>query len=83
MKAKLEKCHLLTTEEEKEITVIGDKIKNNTSEKLLGITIDCKLNLNKHANKICVKASQKIKCTCKSVVFHVHRKKKGNYKSTH
>lgn len=83
MKAKLEKCHLLTTEEEKEITVIGDKIKNNTSEKLLGITIDCKLNLNKHANKICVKASQKINALARVWSFMSTEKKKGNYKSTH
>ena len=60
MKATSEKCHLLTTEEEKDITVMGDKIKNNASEKLLGITIDSKLSLNKHVNKICDISGQKL-----------------------
>ena len=39
---------------------IGDlHINNPLSEKLLGITFDCKLKFNKHIQDICQKASQK------------------------
>ena len=40
---------------------IGDlHIYNSLSEKLLGITFDCRLKFNKHIEDICQKASQKI-----------------------
>ena len=35
-------------------------VKYSLSEKLLGITFDCKLKFNKHIGDICRKASQKI-----------------------
>ena len=37
-----------------------NKIKNESSEKLLGIAIDSKLSFNEHLDKICEKASQKL-----------------------
>ena len=41
MKANADKCHLLiTTNEERNISVGGEKIQNSKSEKLLGVTID-------------------------------------------
>ena len=39
---------------------MGNEIKNNASEKLLGITIDSKLSFNESVNKICDEASQKL-----------------------
>ena len=38
----------------------GDIIKNSESEKLLGVTIDYKLNLEEHLSKVCDKVSQKL-----------------------
>ena len=38
----------------------GDIIKNSESEKLLGVTIDYKLNFEEHLTKVCDKASQKL-----------------------
>ena len=44
MNANPEKCHLLlTTQEKQDITVMGNEIKNNSREKLLGIKNDSKL----------------------------------------
>ena len=60
MKANLDKCDLLTIV----TTFIVIKIKDNEtmnseSEKLLGATIDNKLNFNNHSQKILKKAYQK------------------------
>ena len=61
MKASPEKCHLLiTTNEERNIAIGGEKIQNSKSGKLLGVTIDNKLSFTEHVHKICDKASQKI-----------------------
>ena len=61
MKASPEKCHLLiTTNEERNISIGGEKIQNSKSGKLLGVTIDNKLSFTEHVHKICDKASQKI-----------------------
>ena len=61
MKANADKCHLLiTTNEERNISIGGEKIQNSKSEKLLGVTIDNKLSFTEHAHKICDKASQKL-----------------------
>ena len=61
MKANADKCHLLiTTNEERNISIEGEKIQNSKSEKLLGVIIDNKLSFTKHAHKICDKASQKL-----------------------
>ena len=54
-------CHLLLNGQEPNTLEIGDlHINNSPSEKLLGITFDCKLKFNKHMEDICQKASQKI-----------------------
>ena len=43
MKANADKCHLLiTTNEERNISIGGEKIQNSKSEKLLGVTADNK-----------------------------------------
>ena len=60
MKANADKCHLLiTTNEEKSISVGGKKIQNSNSEKLIGVIIDNKLSFTEHLHKICYKTSQK------------------------
>ena len=60
MKVNADKCHLLvTTIEERNISVEGEKIQNSKSEKLLRVTIDNKLSFTEHVHKICDKASQK------------------------
>ena len=61
MKANADKCHLLiTTNEERNISIEGEKIQNSKSKKLLGVTIDNKLSFTEHVNKIFDKASQKL-----------------------
>ena len=61
MKTNADKCHLLiTTNEERNISVGGEKIQNSKSEKLLGVTVDNKLSFTKHVQKICEKAGQKL-----------------------
>ena len=61
MKTNADKCHLLiTTNEERNISVGGEKIQNSKSEKLLGVTIDNKLSFTEHVQKICEKAGQKL-----------------------
>ena len=56
-----DKCHLLLNSQEPNTLKIGDlHINNSLSEKLLGVTFDCKLKFNKHIKDISQKASQKI-----------------------
>ena len=58
MKANPDKCHLLTSSSsEVNITVDGNLIQASSSEKLLGIKIDCNLSFNEHVEDICKKAS--------------------------
>ena len=56
------KCHLLISKHSKDIciNVQNEIIECSNSVKLLGITIDNKLNFDEHLNKLCKKASQKI-----------------------
>ena len=57
---------------------MGNEIKNNASEKLLGITFDSKLSFNETVNKICDEASQKLNALAR-VSSLVYRKSMGNY----
>ena len=60
MKANSGKSHLLlSTSTSSTANIIGD-IKNSESEKRLWVTIDYKLNFEKHLSKVCDKASQKL-----------------------
>ena len=56
------KCHLLISRHSKDICInVQDEIiECSNSVKLLGITIDNKLNFDEHLNKLCKKTSQKI-----------------------
>ena len=61
MKLNTDKYHLLLNSQEPNTLKIGDlHINNSLSEKLLGITFECKLKLNKHIEDICQKTSQKL-----------------------
>ena len=61
MKANAYKCHfLITTNEERNISIGRDKIQNSKSEKLLRVTTDDKLSFTVHVHKICDGASQKL-----------------------
>ena len=61
MKANPDKCHLLTSSiTPTSINIKGYVINNSLCEKLLGVTIDSKLSLNAHLDKILTKARQKV-----------------------
>ena len=60
MKANSDKSHLLlSTSTSSTANINGDIIKNSESEKLLGVTIDYKLNFEEHLSKLCDKTCQK------------------------
>ena len=60
LKANPDKFHLLLSNEDKNlsITIDQNEIFNSRYEKLLGVTIDNKLNFDEHVPKLCKKASQ-------------------------
>ena len=61
MKSNSDKCHLLiSSPNEVSIKIGSDKIFNETSVKLLGVTIDQNLNFNEHVTNLCKKASKKL-----------------------
>ena len=55
-----DKCHLLVCNYDKDVSLIVESeiIDCSNSAKLLGITIDKKLNFNEHHSKICKKISE-------------------------
>ena len=57
-----DKCHLLACKHTKEVSIISENviIYSSDSVKLLGITIDKKLNFNDHISKLCKKVSTKL-----------------------
>ena len=54
----------LSTNELTGIQIGNFSVKNSGSEKLLGVNIDSKLNLDCHVSHLCNKANKKIKVTC-------------------
>ena len=61
MKSNNDKCHLLIVNSQDNIITVGnEKITGSSSVKLLGITIDNKLNFNEHIANISKKANQKL-----------------------
>ena len=61
MKANPDKCHLLMSSTDSiAIKIKDNEILNSESEKLLGVTIDNKLNFNNNLQKILKKANQKV-----------------------
>ena len=57
-----DKWHLILSDTRENLSVkIGNKcIQNSSSEKILGVHFDNKLNFNTHLSKLCKKASQKL-----------------------
>ena len=61
MKSNNAKSHLLIVNNFGNVITVGDKvITGENSVKLLGVTIENKLNFDEHVNKICKKANQKL-----------------------
>ena len=60
MKSNDDKCKLITTKENTSVKIGNDIIKSSNSVKLLGITIDNKLNFKEHLTNICKKVSNKL-----------------------
>ena len=61
MKSNTDKCHLIIVNSIGNNIKIGtDVITGESSVKLLGVTIDNKLNFNEHLTMICKKANQKL-----------------------
>ena len=70
MNLNTDKCHLLMNTQEQNFLKIGNfDIKNSFSEKLLGITFDCKLKFSNHVEDICKKATRKLNTFSKRVPY--------------
>ena len=66
MKANVDKFHLLLSENTKHVACINHiQIENNTSEKLLGVTIDSDLKFDIHVKNLCKKTTQKLNALIK------------------
>ena len=78
MKANSDKSHLLlSTSTSSTANINGDIIKNSESEKLLGVTIDYKLNFEEHLSKVCDKASQKLNALARiSSYMNINQRKR-------
>ena len=78
MKTNSDKSHLLlSTSTSSTANINGDIIKNSESEKLLGVTIDYKLNFEEHLSKVCDKASQKLKVLARiSSYMNINQRKR-------
>ena len=61
MKSNNDKCHLLISSPDYVTIKIGSEVINNDKNvKLLGVTIDNKLNFSEHVSQLCKKASIKL-----------------------
>ena len=61
MKANPDNCHFLSSlDMNTEISVSSLGIKNAYSQKLLGVTVDFKLNFHDHVSNLCKKVSAKV-----------------------
>ena len=80
MKLNTDKCHLLLNSQEPNALKIGDlHINNFLSEKLLGITFDCKLKFKKDIQKHCQKASQKFNAHARLAPYIGNKQKTYSY----
>ena len=70
MKANPEKCHLLTSSNERvNINIEGVEIKSSNLVKLLGVHLDSKLTFEKHIDNVCKKTSQKISALSRIIPY--------------
>ena len=58
------------------VNIGNAQIENTQNEKLLGITIDCKLGFDKHIQQICSRASAKLKALARTARFMKITKRK-------
>ena len=75
-KINADKCHLLVVNTVKSVTanINGENIVGNQSVKLLGVTIDNKLDFNEHVTNICKKASLELHALAR--ISHLMNKNK-------
>ena len=70
MKLNTNKCHLLlNTQDQNFLKIRNFNIKNSFSEKLLGITFDCKLKFSNHIEDICKKSTRKLNALSRIVPY--------------
>ena len=70
IKLNTDKCHpLLNTQDQNFLKIVNLNIKNFFSEKLLGITFDCKLKFSKHKEDICKKETRKLNVLSRIVPY--------------
>ena len=75
MQANISKCHLLVNKKDEVNIRIGyTEIRNSEFEKLLGIEVDAKLNVNEHLN-IISKARRKANALSRVTPWWVHLRK--------
>ena len=60
-----DKCHLMLNTQDQNFLKIG----NSFSEKLLGITFDCKLKFSNHIEDICKKVTRKLNALSRIVPY--------------
>ena len=78
MKLNESKCHFLTcgTEEVLYVNVGNEIVWESNNEKLLGITVDKKLNFNTHLSNVCKKASGKVTALARLARFLPYHKRR-------
>ena len=67
-----DKSHLLmlgNNSVEAPVNISGSLIKESDEEKLLGATIDKKLNFKSHVNSLCKKAGQKLQALARILTY--------------
>ena len=76
MKLYIDKVHLLLNSQKPNALEIGHlHINNSLSEKLLVVTLDCKVKFNKHIEDTGQKSIAKVNCTCKTCNLHGNNQK--------
>ena len=77
MKSNSDKCHLIVSTNDTTEIQIGDfVIKSSSTEKLLGVNIDCKLNFDSHVKHLCNKANKKLRALARVTPYMTLEKKK-------
>ena len=77
MKSNSDKCHLIVSKNDTTEIQIGDSvIKSSSTEKLLGVNIDCKLNFDSHVKHLCNKANKKLRALARVTPYMTLEKKK-------
>ena len=77
MKSNSDKCHLIVSTNGTTEIQIGDSvIKSSSTEKVLGVNIDCKLNFDSHVKHLCNKANKKLRALARVTPYMTLEKKK-------